>query len=152
MKNITIFYLFLYVTHVLFGPYYFWYIFTDTPFRWRTKNLNELLHRILWITYVGFLSVALFNEYPNAETFIVAFTISLFATIGYFHKFDKSEEYFKGSVDHLLILMAPLIYLFFHYNINLDTYKPTYLTYLTILYLFAMKYSDTVLYKSGIDI
>ena len=146
------FYLFLYVTHVIFGPYYFWYIFTDTPFKWMSKDFNEVMRRSIWITYVGFLCIALFIEYPNAETFLIAFTVSLFATIGYFKKFKDSQEYIKGTIDHSLIMIMPLCILYVYYNINLYTYKPTYLSILGLFYIIMMKYLDDKLYTNGIDI
>lgn len=152
MKYITILYLFLYISHVLFGPYYFWYLFSKTPFKWMTENIDELFNRSIWITYIGFLSIALFNEYPNAETFIVALLICSFATVGYFIKYEKSEEYFKGSVDHILILIVPLIWLFFHYKIDLRSYKPGYLSLIAIIYVILMQKNDTTLYKGGINI
>lgn len=152
MKPLTIFYLFLYISHIIFGPYYFWYFFTNTPFKWISNDFSEILRRSTWITYVGFLLIALFNEYPNAETFLVAAVVSVLATLGYFKKFEDSEEYIKGTVDHLLILIAPLCILFFYYEIKISSYKPTYLSLVVLIYIVIMKYSDHILYVSGIDI
>jgi hypothetical protein len=146
MKGLTVFYIFLYVTHILFGPYYFWYIFTDTPFKLISKDVNEVLRRSIWITYVGFLCIALFNEYPNAETFLVAYIISLLSTIGYFIKFKDSAEYMKGTIDHLWIMILPLCILFFHYKIKINTYKPTYLSFIAFIYILIMRYIHTILY------
>lgn len=152
MKYLTIFYIFLYITHVIFGPYYGWYIFTDTPFKWISKDINEIVKRSIWITYIGFLLIALFIEYPNAETFLVAMGISIITTISYFIKFKDSEEYLKGTIDHLFIMVVPLFILFFYYNININKYKPTYLSLIVLIYIIIMKYTDDILYIGGIDI
>lgn len=146
MKPLTVFYIFLYVTHVIFGPYYVWYIFTDTPFKLMSKDLKEGLRRSLWITYVGFLSIALFNEYPNAETFLIAYILALLSTIGYFIKFKDSAEYMKGTIDHLWIMILPLSILYVHYKINIHTYKPTYLSFLAFIYIITIRYVHNILY------
>ena len=151
MKYITILYLYLYITHVLLGPYFIWYLFSKTPFKWMTENINELFNRSLWITYIGFLSIALFNEYPNSETFMIALLICSVATVGYFIKYENSEEHFKGTIDHIFLLMVPLIWLFFHYKIDLQKYKPGYLSLIAIIYIIIMQKYDTNLYKGGID-
>lgn len=152
MKYITILYLYLYITHVLLGPYFIWYLFSKTPFKWMTENIDELFNRSLWITYIGFLSIALFNEYPNSETFMVALLICTVATVGYFIKYENSEEHFKGTIDHIFLLMVPLILLFFYYKIDLQKYKPRYLSLIAIIYVLLMQINDTTLYKDGIDV
>ena len=107
----------------------------------------------MWITYIGFILIAFFNEYPNPETFILALVISLLSSFGYLYKFRASEEYFKGFADHFLIMILPLYLLFYEYNINLFNYKPTVFTLLIIIYIILFKYYDNILYdNSGIDI
>ena len=153
MKIITLFYIFLYLSHITFGPYYYWYLFKNEPAKWKSKTFGEVIKRSMWITYVGFILIAFFNEYPNSETFILALVISLLSSLGYLYKFQSSEEYMKGFVDHFLIMILPLYLLFYKYNINLLKYKPTVLTLLVIIYIIFFKYYDNILYdNSGIDI
>ena len=152
MKYLTLFYIFLYVTHITLGPYYLWYLLQGKRPKWMTKNSNELFKRSIWITYIGFLLIALFNEYPNAETFSIAFIISLLASFGYIYKFIGSEVFSKGVIDHMIIMILPLPILFFHYKIKLTTYKPTILTAFAVLYVLFIKYGDHFLYKTGINV
>jgi hypothetical protein len=119
--------------------------------KWISSSIKEVLKRSLWMTYVSFLSIALFNEFPNAETFLIAFIISIISTIGYHYKFNNSELYNIGIVDHIVYLIIPLIYLFFHYNINVLKYKPTKLTIVALIYILSYKYVDQILYKTGED-
>lgn len=151
MKYLTIFYLFLFITHIILGPYYITYLLQFKKPKWESKNITEVLKRTLWITYVSFLTIALFNEYPNTETFLIAFIVSLISTVGYHYKFKNSSVYQKGLREHFLILNLPLIYLFFYYKIYLMKYKPTYLSLIAMLYIFSYKYIDQLLYKTGKD-
>ena len=57
-----------------------------------------------------------------------------------------------GLTDHIIFVIIPLIYLFFYYNINLYKYKPTILTFITLIYLLSYKYLDQILYKTGKDL
>jgi len=119
--------------------------------KWSSTSIKEVLKRSLWLTYVSFLSIALFNEYPNTETFLISFAISTVSTIGYHYKFKNSEVYNIGIIDHIVYLIFPLIYLFFHYNINVLNYKPTKLTLIALIYILSYKYIDQKLYKTGED-
>jgi len=151
MKKITLFYLLLYVTHITLGPYYIRYLIENKKPKWISKNYKEVAKRTLWITYISFLVIAFFNEYPNSETFIIAIIFSLVSTISFFIKFKQSETFHYGVTDHIVILILPTIYLFFHYNIHIFQYKPTYLTLLAGIFLFLYRYIDQILYKSGLD-
>ena len=152
MKYLTIFYLFLFITHILLGPYYLRYMVDFKKPKWISSSIKEVLKRSLWLTYVSFLSIALFNEYPNAETFLIAFIISIVSTIGYHYKFNNSEVYNIGIIDHIVYLIFPVIYLFFYYNINVLKYKPTKITLLALIYIVSYKYIDQILYKTVEDI
>ena len=151
MKYLTIFYLFLFITHITLGPYYITYLLQFKKPKWASKNITEVLKRTLWITYISFLTIALFNEYPNLETYLIAFIISFISTVGYHYKFKDSPVYQKGIIDHIIYLVLPIIYLFFYYKIYLMKYKPTYLSLIATLYIFSYKYIDQLLYKTGKD-
>jgi hypothetical protein len=148
MKSITVLYIYLYISHIFLGPYYVWFLFTDTPFKLMSKDWTEVLRRSIWLTYIGFLCIALLNEYPNPETFLSAFIVSMVSMIGYLIKFKGSVEYIKGIVDHVCFLIIPLGILYVYYNINLNTYKPTYLSLVVVMYILSMTYFHRILYKN----
>ena len=152
MKYITLFYIFLFISHIFLGPYYIRYLIKLEEPKWKSKSYKEVLYRTLWMTYITFLSIALFNEYPNPETFVIAFSLAITSIIGYYIKFQESEVFDIGLTDHIIFVVIPLIYLFFYYNINLYKYKPTILTFITLIYLLSYKYLDQILYKTGKDL
>ena len=152
MKYLTIIYLFLYTTHIFLGPYYLYYLFTFKKIKWMSKNINEVIRRSTYITYITFLTIALFNENPNPETFLVSITMSLFSTLGYFLKFYNSEYFYLGMFDHFVFLIIPTIILFFYYKLDISKYKSSIISLLTLLYLLKLKKEDNKVYSTGFDI
>ena len=152
MKYLTIIYLFLYITHIFLGPYYLYYLITFKKIKWISKNINEVIRRSTYITYITFLTIALFNENPNPETFLVSFIMSLFSTIGYFLKFYNSEYFYLGMFDHFVFLIIPTIILFFYYKLDISKYKSSIISLLTLLYLLKLKKEDNKVYSTGFDI
>ena len=43
MKYLTIFYLFLFITHITLGPYYITYLLQFKKPKWASKNITEVL-------------------------------------------------------------------------------------------------------------
>lgn len=117
-----------------------------------SKTFEEVVLRSFWLTYVAFLSIALFNEYPSSETFLIALMLSLISTIGYYYKFvGISEVFYIGITDHILYLCIPVFYLYFYYRIKISKYIPTYLTLIAAIYIVSYKYIDQILYPTGND-
>ena len=153
MKYLTIFYIFLFISHITLGPYYIYDIIQFKKPKYISKTKTEIVKRSFWITYVSFLSLALLNEYPNSENFLITFILVLISTVGYYYKFvNHSEVFVIGIIDHVLYLCIPLIYLYFKYKINIKKYKPTYLSVILIVYVMSYKYIDQFLYSTGKDI
>ena len=152
MKYLTIIYLFLYITHIFLGPYYIYYLLSFKKIKWVSKNLNEVIRRSTYITYITFLTIALFNENPNPETFIVSLTMSIFSTLGYYFKFYNSEYFYYGMIDHFTYLIVPTISLFFYYKLDITKYKSTIISFLTLYYLLKLKKTDHKVYSTGFDI
>ena len=44
------------------------------------------------------------------------------------------------------------MYIILYYEIKISSYKPTYLSLVVLIYIVIMKYSDHIIYVSGIDI
>ena len=152
MKIITLLYLFLFGCHLILGPYFYRDLIHLRKPTELVDSFKDILKRTLWITYLSFLFMALFNEYPNAETFIIAFFFSVTSTVGFWIKFKNDDTLLIGLIDHFIFLIIPVIVLFFYYRINLLNYQPTYLTLLGILILLSYKYLDHLLYLKGKNI
>ena len=152
MKLLTLFYIILYALHIFLGPYFLWDLLYNKKLKWVSKSWEEVGKRCFWITYVTFLLIALFNEYPSTETFILALILSLCSTIGYGIKFRESEYIKIGLMDHFLFLLIPVFYLFINYKINITSYNPSYLSYMVFLYLAIFVFIDQHLYKTGFNL
>lgn len=152
MKVITLFYLFLFVCHLILGPYFYRDLLQLKKPTKIAGSFKDILKRTLWITYLSFLFMALFNEYPSAETFIIAFLFSVTSTIGFWIKFKNDKTLLIGLIDHFIFLVIPVICLFFYYKINLLNYQPTSLTLFGVLILLSYKYLDSILYLKGKNI
>lgn len=152
MKLLTLFYIILYVLHIFLGPYFLWDLLYNKKLKWVSKSWEEVGKRCFWITYVTFLLIAFFNEYPSTETFILALIMSLCSTIGYGIKFQESEYIKIGLMDHFLFLLIPVFCLFIYYKINITTYNPSYLSYIVLLYLATFVFIDQHLYKTGFNL
>ena len=152
MKTLTYLYLIMYLLHILLGPYFIWYlIFLKKP-KWISKDINEILRRSTWITYLSFLVIAYFNEYPNVENFLISLIISVLATIGYYLKYFNSKVFYYGLFDHIIFLIIPVIYLFNFNNLNILDYKPTVLSLLCLIYSFTLTIYDEKTYIGGNDL
>lgn len=153
MKYLTIIYIFLFVSHIILGPYYIYDIIQFKKPKYMSKTKIEVVKRMFWITYVSFLSFALLIEYPNSEKFLITFVLVLISTVGYYYKFvNHSPVFVVGMTDHILYLCIPLVYLYFKYKIKIKNYKPTYLSFILIVYVISYKYIDQFLYLTGKDI
>ena len=162
MKKLTLFYLFLYITHVILGSHFYLdsYFININPFfikiekpKYINHIFDNLYNRIIWFTYLNYLIIAFFIEYPCSETFLIAFIISIISIFGYYYKFKHNPNEFQiGLIDHILFLLLPLIYLFFNYNINVFNYKPSIFSFIIIIYVIIYRKIDQYLYKNGKDL
>ena len=151
MKVLTLIYIIAYFLHILLGPYFLTYLVMLKKPKWMSKNINEVLRRCIFITYLSFLTIAYFNQYPDAETFLVSFIVSATATLGYYLKFHNSEVFYMGLFDHIVYLLIPLIYLFFYYEINFYNYNPSLYSFICLIYILTVTYYDQKIYIGGID-
>ena len=151
MKVLTLIYIIAYFLHILFGPYFLTYLVMLKKPKWMSKNINDVLRRCIFITYLSFLTIAYFNQYPNTETFLVSFIVSATATLGYYLKFYSSEVFYMGLFDHIVYLLIPLIYLFFYYEISFYNYSPSLYSFICLIYIFTITYYDQNIYIGGVD-
>ena len=129
-------YSFLYVTHIIFGPYYLHYLFKNKELKHKSKNIFDILKKCVFITYISILFTIYFLMYPSAESFILAFLLTSLSLILYILKYrnNKTDTYYVSIRDHSLLLI-PFIYFVYRFSIDLSQFKSTNLTYIFIIYL-----------------
>jgi len=138
MKNLkyllVLVYIFLYVSHIIFGPYYLHYLYKNEKFPRRSKNMNEVLKKSIYITYVSILFTIYFLLFPNTESYIVALLCTTIALLSYIVVYFNSEYFYISLFDHS-VLVLPFIYYYFAFNIILNKYEFGKLSYIFIIYL-----------------
>ena len=143
MNYLSIFFIFLYVIHVLFTKALFVFDFS-------MKNIGK---KSIMASHISMLVIAYLFIYPSVEIFTIAFLFSIVSTIGYLIKFSNSKDrtqYFQQIVYHFLLSFVPLLLIFS--SIKWDNYKPTWITYVSIIYFIFLKIYNNQLYDKGIPI
>lgn len=146
MNYLSIFFIFLYVIHVLF---------TKALFDFSIKNIDikSIIKKSLMVSHLSMLVTAYLLIYPNVENLVIAFLFSLISTIGYIIKYSKNKNrthYFQQIVYHFLLSFVPLLLVVF--SIKWGNYKPTWITYVSIIYFIILKIYNKQLYDKGISI
>ena len=145
-KLLVLFYVILYISHLILGPYYINFLLNNEEIKFKSKNIKELLKRSIYITYVSLLFTIYFLIYPTTESFTIAFIITLIALLSYIIIYNDSEYLYISIIDHTLLLL-PFIFYFYLYKIDLNTYKYTNLSNITILYLIFITLTYKNVYK-----
>jgi hypothetical protein len=143
MNKLSIFFIFLYVIHVLFSKALF-------EFDFSMKNIGK---KSLMVSHLNMLVIAYLLIYPNVENLVIAFLFSLISTIGYIIKYSNSKnriKYFQQIFYHFLLSFVPLLLVIF--SIKWDNYKVTCITYISIIYFIFLKMYNNKLYEKGIFI
>ena len=142
-KILIAIYILLYISHIILGPYYYTFLIKNQPIKYRSKNIVDALKYMVYITYISFLFTIYFLYNPNPETFVCAFLVTLYSLISYIIIYTHSKHFIESIILHT-ILLIPFIFYKFHYNIQLNKFKPRFLTYFTIIlliiYSFIYKY------------
>lgn len=147
MKLLTLIYIVLYVSHIFLGPYFIWDFLYEGKVKWASKSWSEVAKRCIWITYVSLLFIAVLNQFPSAETFLMALLLTLCATLGYSIQFYDSNYFSLGISDHLFFLVSPVLYLYFHYKIDISSYVPSFLSLFVCVYLIFFFFTYKTLYE-----
>ena len=143
MNKLSIFFIFLYVIHVLFSKALF-------EFDFSMKNIGQ---KSLMVSHLSMLVIAYLLIYPNVENLVIAFLFSFTSTIGYIIKYSNSKnriKYFQQILYHFLLSFVPLLLVIF--SIKWDNYKITWITYISIIYFIFLKIYNNKLYEKGISI
>lgn len=129
-------YAFLYVTHIIFGPYYLHYLFKNEKLKFKSKHFIDLFKKSLFITYVSFLFTIYFLMYPSTESFFIAFILTSLSLILYIlkHRNNKTDTYYISIFDHTLFII-PFLYFVYRFNIDISQFKFTNLSIIVGIYL-----------------
>ena len=148
MNYLSIFFIFLYVIHVLFTKALF-----DFDFSMKNIGKKSIMKKSLMASHISMLVIAYLFIYPTVEIFTIAFLFSIVSTIGYLIKFSNSKnrtQYFQQILYHFLLSFVPLLLVIF--SIKWDNYKVTWITYISIIYFIFLKIYNNKLYEKGISI
>lgn len=143
--TLIIIYSFLYISHIILGPYYYSFIFQGQKPKYIVKSFTDLLKKSVYITYISMLMTIYFLINPNTETYMCGLLITFVALISYIVKYRTSQYIVQSIVLHTLLLL-PYIFYKFYYDIQIKLYKPTIITYLTILLLIIYYFLQNIIY------
>ena len=136
-------YVFLLVTHLIWGPYYYRFLMRLEKPRFIAKDWNEVGKRLLFITYLSFIATIVFLLFPTKETLYIAFGYSIASLLLYLVMFYDSEYFFIGVTDHF-IMMLPFFW-FFSWLPH-QKFKWTIYSGLSFVLLFALYFIKNVVY------
>ena len=135
IRIFSIFYIYLFITHVILGPYWYLYIVKcDTPIYF-SESIYKILKRIIYVTYISLLAFVWFLYRPTTEHYFIALLLSLFALI-IFAKFrNPTLPHHKHSILIHAIMLIPYLVSLKYFKINLTSIKFTHSTTLFVLYM-----------------
>lgn len=145
-KILIAIYIILYISHIILGPYYYTFLVKKQPIKYRSKNIVDALKHMVYVTYISLLFTIYFLYNPNPETFVCAFLVTLYSLITYIIIYKQDSEHFVESIILHTILLIPFIFYKFYYNIQLNRFKPRFLTYFTIIFLISYSFIYQYIY------
>jgi hypothetical protein len=104
--------------------------------RFIAKDWNEVGIRLLFITYLSFITTIMFLLFPTKETLYVAFGYSVGSLLLYLVMFYDSDYFFIGVTDHFIMLL-PFFWFFSwlpHQKFKLTIYSGLSLVVLIALF------------------
>ena len=138
-KILVIFYLYLYVSYVFFGPDHLYY----PKFKVDLLDEKHELKRFIWITYIGLLVIAYYFAFPNYTNFVNAFIFNFIVLISYV----KNKSRIEGTIFHMFNLIPVLIYGLYTLDFNKGRYEFNMITLTLILYIVFLEIFKRKLYK-----
>ena len=138
-------YIFLYITHVILGPYYYRMLLKgDKPYY--ADNIDIIVKRMVYITYVSMLYTIYFFINPTTENYICGLLMTSLSLVLYVIKRDTSDKhYYESIIDHSLLLL-PYFFYKFYFNIRLGTYKISITTYITAIIIILYGFLENIIY------
>ncbi len=141
-----IFYILLYISHIILGPYYYTFLYKGEPIKYMSKNIVDVLKYSVYITYVSMLYTIYFLKNPNTETYMNGLLLTIISLVMYVILYHNSEHIIESIILHT-ILILPYIFFKYYYNIRITTFKPTFISYFTIMFLIIYMFIYKYLYE-----
>lgn len=135
IRLFSIFYVYLFITHVILGPY--WYLYTvrgETPIYF-TDSLYKVSKRILYITYTSLLAFFWFLYHPTTEHFFIALLLTLSALITFAKFRNPVLPHHNHSLFIHAMILIPFIVSFKYFKIKLTNIKFTNSTTVFVMYI-----------------
>lgn len=138
-------YIFLYITHVILGPYYYriWLKGNEPN---SSNDISTLSRRMVYITYVSMLYTIYFFINPTTESYICGLLMTTLSLVLYIFRGNVSDEYYYDSITDHTILLLPYIFYKYYFNIRLDTYKISITTYITAIIIILYGLLENIIY------
>ena len=148
IKNILIsIYVFLFLSHIIFGPYYNKYFITGEKPKYMVDSITDVFVYIMYITYLSMLFTIYFFIYPRPDTFIVAFMLSFLSLIVYLSeekRFENDNNYYESVISHVA-LVIPFFYYKSLFKINLSELRLTnFLMFSFFILLFYLIFGEQI--------
>ena len=137
-------YVYLLVTHLIWGPYYYRFLIRFEKPRFIAKDWYEVGKRTLFITYLSFIATIVFLLFPTKETLYIAFSFSLASLLLYSVMFYDSDYFFIGMTDHFILLIP---FFWFFSWLKGDKFKVTLYSIMSLLLLIILYFLKTDIYN-----
>lgn len=132
---VVISYIYLFVIHVILGPYWYFYISDDKPSIFFEYSVYSIIRKLLYITYISLLAFVWFLYYPTSEHFFIALLLTLIAFLGFIAFRNFSHPHYLHSIIAHSLMLIPFLFAYKHYNIKLSNIKLTKSSAIITLYI-----------------
>ena len=143
---LIIIYSLLYISHIILGPYYYTFLLKGEKLKYMSKSIVDVLKHSIYITYVSWLYTIYFLINPNTETYLNALVMTSLSLIIYVIIYYDSKYIVDSVILHGLMIL-PFILFKIKYNIDITSFKPTFITYFSIVILIIYSFIYKHLYE-----
>lgn len=144
---ITIVYIYLFVTHIILGPYWYLYSIENKTPIYFTDSVFHVVKRTIYITYVALLSFTWFLYYPTTEHYYISLLLTLFAFLLFTVFRSSSKIHYYHSVYAHFLMLIPFLFSYRLFNINLSKLKLTKSTAIFVVYMVFLLSNMEVIYS-----
>ena len=140
---IGLLYLLIYISHIIYGPYFLHFYFENKPLQFRSENVNELFTYSFYYCYVFCLLAAYFFFFPNTEKFLLTLLFGCMITFAYIGRYFDSPYFSMGLTDHIFLIL-PLCLCYFLFQNKL--FIPTTYSVFVLLLIGVLYSSHSIIY------
>lgn len=112
MQYFIYLYLIIYISYVILGPHFIARFIKQDKINVAT-NLQEIIRRMFFLSYLAYLYNAYYFYNPNIETFINALVINFLALIAFIIKWYKLRNddpyYYTGIIMHIIVILPVIL-------------------------------------------